>query len=140
MTRWLVPEELGHYEPVSRSLRIEGYSTSVRLERVFWDVLDQMAGDRGVSTCGLVSEIYRDVHASGEALTNFSSVLRVICLRHLECGAASVPMHPAPGRTESKSTEQPASAHGLPGSGTAPTRSRVTDSTYCPSCGMTPMR
>ena len=97
MTRWLLPEELGHYEPVSRSMRIEGYSTSVRLERVFWDVLDEIAESRRMTTGGLVAEIYREMHGAGDPLSNFSSVLRVICLRHLECGAGNVPLaHQAP--------------------------------------------
>jgi predicted DNA-binding ribbon-helix-helix protein len=82
--RWLDPKELGLYEPVSRSLRIEGYSTSVRLERIFWGVLDQIAEAQHLSTCGLLSSIYREAFSSPTPPRNFSSVLRVICLRHLE--------------------------------------------------------
>jgi predicted DNA-binding ribbon-helix-helix protein len=79
---------MDRYEPVSRSLRIEGYSTSVRLERVFWDVLDGIAREQGVTTGSLVAAIYREVLASSRPLHNFSSVLRVICLCHVERNGA----------------------------------------------------
>jgi predicted DNA-binding ribbon-helix-helix protein len=92
MARWLATDEFGLFEPVARSLRIEGFSTSVRLEQIFWDLLDQMAGERGLTTCALVAEIHREVSASVKPLTNFSSALRVICLRQLELqGAAAEP-------------------------------------------------
>jgi predicted DNA-binding ribbon-helix-helix protein len=92
MARWLATEEFRLFEPVARSLRIEGCSTSVRLERIFWEVLDHMAGERGQTTCALVAEIHSEVSASVKPLTNFSSALRVICLRQLEWqGAAAEP-------------------------------------------------
>ena len=74
---------MGLYEPVSRSLRIEGYSTSVRLERIFWEVLEQIAREEQLSTCALVSSIYREFFSCPAPPRNFSSVLRVICLRHM---------------------------------------------------------
>lgn len=121
MTLWLVPEEMGHYEPISRSLRIEGYSTSVRLERIFWDVLDYIAAHREVSTCALVGEIYREMRSSGEPLTNFSSVLRVTCLRQLECGAAAMPDSRAAGRpTRGPGVTRPQPGANLTASQSAP--------------------
>ena len=131
MTRWLVPEELGHYEPVSRSLRIEGYSTSVRLERVFWDVLDHIAAARHISTCSLVGEIYRDVHQSGEPLGNFSSVLRVICLRHLDLAAEDAPLAFAavrPGEPPRDPNARHPDEHRSADDGVHPA--------HCPSCGL----
>jgi predicted DNA-binding ribbon-helix-helix protein len=96
MSRWLAVEEFELFEPVARSLRIEGFSTSVRLERIFWEMLDQMAAERGLTTCALVAEIHREVSVSAKPLTNFSSALRVICLRQMELHGA--PDEPKGGR------------------------------------------
>jgi len=84
MSRWLAVEEFELFEPVARSLRIEGFSTSVRLERIFWEVLDRMAAGRGRTTCALLAEIHRELSFSAKPPANFSSALRVICLRQLE--------------------------------------------------------
>lgn len=84
MRSWILPPDLALHEPVSRSLRIEGYSTSVRLERIFWDVLEQIAVREGMSTGALVGEIYRDVYMVSAEFRNFASLLRVICVHHLE--------------------------------------------------------
>ena len=42
MFSWIDPETYAPFEPVSRSLRIEGESTSVRLERIYWNVLEEI--------------------------------------------------------------------------------------------------
>ena len=39
-----------NYEPITRNLRLNGQSTSIRLERSFWDIIDSMANAEGVST------------------------------------------------------------------------------------------
>jgi predicted DNA-binding ribbon-helix-helix protein len=95
MARWLPEEDYRLYQPVSRSLRIEGYSTSVRLERMFWDVLDQMAGECGLSTGGLLADIHREL-SQHTPLHNFASVLRVICLRRLGLNGQAFPPRAQP--------------------------------------------
>ena len=104
MSRWLAVEEFQLFEPVARSLRIEGFSTSVRLERIFWEMLDQMAAERGLTTGALVTEIHREVFISAKPLTNFSSALRVICLRQLELNGA--PDAPGQGQEEGAASRQ----------------------------------
>jgi len=71
------------YETHTRSVRIGGHSTSIRLEAVYWDILEELAAHQGLSlgrfiTClhDEVLEIHGDVH-------NFTSLLRCCCLKYV---------------------------------------------------------
>ncbi|MCR9085803.1 MAG: ribbon-helix-helix domain-containing protein [Rhodobacteraceae bacterium] len=68
------------YEPVTRSLRLNGQCTSIRLERAFWDILDAMAAAEGRSTPSLISEIHSEVLETRGEVVNFTSLLRCACL------------------------------------------------------------
>src|ERR1700760_506401 len=48
------------FQQVSRSLRIAGQSTTVRLEHAFWAVLDEIAEDEGTTTARLVSTLHEE--------------------------------------------------------------------------------
>ncbi|MCB1474012.1 MAG: ribbon-helix-helix domain-containing protein [Rhodobiaceae bacterium] len=68
------------YEPVTRRMRINGLSTSIRLERSFWDILDVIAAGEGISTPAFVSKLHSEVlELRGEA-KNFTSLLRCACI------------------------------------------------------------
>lgn len=75
------------YALTTRSLRLDGYSTSIRLENAFWDVLDRMAATEGRSLTELLSELYDEVVANREGSMNFTSILRSSCLIFLETAA-----------------------------------------------------
>ena len=62
-----------------RSVMIAGHRTSVSLEDAFWEVLKELADQRGLSLNQLVAEV--DEGRSG----NLSSALRVFALRET-CG------------------------------------------------------
>jgi predicted DNA-binding ribbon-helix-helix protein len=67
------------YEPVTRSLRLHGAVTSVRLEARFWAILDEMAENEGVTTPRFLAKLHDEVvELHGEA-RNFTSLLRVVC-------------------------------------------------------------
>jgi predicted DNA-binding ribbon-helix-helix protein len=71
------------YESVTRRLRLNGQSTSIRLERAFWGIIDQIAAKQGLSTPAFISKLHAEVLlAQGEA-PNFSSLLRCACTIHL---------------------------------------------------------
>lgn len=75
------------YEPVTRRLRLNGHSTSIRLERGFWRILDAMAAREGQTTPAFVSRLHDEVlERRGEA-RNFASLLRCACL--VEAGQAA---------------------------------------------------
>jgi len=70
------------YEPVTRRLRLNGHSTSIRLERSFWRILDDMAGREGVTTPAFVSRLHDEVLAQRGETRNFASLLRCACVIH----------------------------------------------------------
>jgi len=75
------------YECTTRSLRLQGSVTSVRLENEFWTILDHLANDQQLSTGQFVSELYGEVMATKGAVPNLASLLRVACAVHLHIRA-----------------------------------------------------
>ncbi len=70
------------YKPVTRRLRLNGQSTSIRLEQSFWNIIDKIAASEGVSTPQFISTLHSEVlELRGEA-PNFTSLLRCACLKH----------------------------------------------------------
>ena len=75
------------YASETRSLRLNGQSTSIRLEAAYWELLDKIAGDQGFSTPGFISKLHSEVlELHGEA-RNFTSLLRCACLQQLRADA-----------------------------------------------------
>lgn len=71
------------YTTRSRSLRLHGLSTSIRLENMFWDVLEEIAGRDGMTTNQLIATLYDELTEHGVDMANFTSFLRVSCVRYL---------------------------------------------------------
>ncbi len=70
------------YEPTTRRLRLNGQSTSIRLEDSFWQMLDAIAAAENLSTPAFISKLHAEVlELRGEA-PNFTSLLRCACLVH----------------------------------------------------------
>ena len=67
-------------EPVSRSLRLNGQSTSIRLERIYWETLDRMASAEGRSTASFISALHARVLEEHGEVSNFTSLLRCVCV------------------------------------------------------------
>jgi predicted DNA-binding ribbon-helix-helix protein len=83
MCQLFAGQELESYEYETRSLRLNGQSTSIRLERAFWNVLTNIAEAEELSTPRFISRLHSDVlELHGEA-RNFTSLLRCACLIHL---------------------------------------------------------
>ncbi len=87
------------YEPRSRSVRIHGVVTSIRLENLFWDILADMAADEGTTTNHLIATFHDEILEHRGEVSNFASFLRVTCLRFLqrryEAGARVTTLRPA---------------------------------------------
>jgi len=68
------------YQPETRRLRLNGQSTSIRLERSFWEIVDNIAQHEEMTTPAFVSKLHSEVlELRGEA-RNFTSLLRCACL------------------------------------------------------------
>jgi predicted DNA-binding ribbon-helix-helix protein len=66
-----------------RSVRLHGMATSIRLENLFWEVLEDIAVRDGMRVPQLCTKLYDElVQARGE-VDNFASFLRVCCGRYL---------------------------------------------------------
>ena len=83
MCQMFAGQDQDRYESVTRRLRLNGQSTSIRLERSFWNIVDQIAAEEQLSTPAFISKLHAEVlEIHGEAL-NFTSLLRCACTIHL---------------------------------------------------------
>jgi len=71
------------YECTTRSLRLQGNVTSVRLENEFWKILDLLAEGQHLSTPQFISQLYREIIEIKGTAPNLASILRVTCVMHL---------------------------------------------------------
>jgi predicted DNA-binding ribbon-helix-helix protein len=71
------------YESRTRTVRIRGVSTSIRLENFIWDVLASLAAEEGMTTNALIVTFHDEILQNRGDVQNFTSFLRVTCLRYL---------------------------------------------------------
>jgi len=75
------------YESRTRSLRIHGVLTTIKVENLFWQVLTEMAVQQQTTTNGLIVKLHDEVTEYRENVGNFASFLRVCCLRYMSLQA-----------------------------------------------------
>lgn len=73
-------------QPRSKSVRLNGFATCLRLEAVYWNVLAAIARANACSINALLSYIDREVHLRYGGVKNFSGLVRVVCVVHLQSG------------------------------------------------------
>ncbi|KAB0487296.1 Ribbon-helix-helix domain-containing protein [Pseudomonas reinekei] len=74
--------DMGLVQPLSRSVRLNGFATCLRLEQVYWDILTEMARVNCCSVSALLSYLDREVHLRHGGVKNFSGLVRVVCVVH----------------------------------------------------------
>ena len=74
------------FELKTRSIRIDGVVTSIRLEAIFRQILEQIAADADLTLGTFITRIYREVLERRGETGNFTSLLRVACTTHLNQG------------------------------------------------------
>jgi len=79
MCRVFADQDPESYRVVTRSIRLNGYCTSIRLEAMFWSILDDIAAGQGMSTPRFISTLYDEVTELRGEVGNFASLLRVTC-------------------------------------------------------------
>ncbi len=77
------------YELETRSMRLNGQSTSIRLEKSFWGIVDEIAANEDLSPPAFVSKLHSEVLELHGEPKNFTSLLRCACLVYLEAGDAA---------------------------------------------------
>lgn len=71
------------YACVTRSVRLSGHVTSIRLEAQFWSIIDEIARGQGLTTPRFLSKLYDEALEIHGEVGNFSSLLRNACVIYL---------------------------------------------------------
>jgi len=71
------------YDVKTRSIRIDGLVTSIRLELVFWKLLERISYEEGLKLSDFLSKIYYEKLMKCGKIENFTSFLRVACTTYL---------------------------------------------------------
>jgi predicted DNA-binding ribbon-helix-helix protein len=79
------------YESQTRSLRMGGHCTSIRLEMSFWDTLEEIAAKEEMSLAKFLTTLHNEVLDHHGEVNNFASLLRCSCLIYRSKSAAVVP-------------------------------------------------
>ncbi len=84
MWRIFAGQDPAGYTYIARSVRLAGHATSIRLESTFWNILDEIAEDQGMTTPRFLSTLYDEVLELNGEISNFTSLLRVACVLYLQ--------------------------------------------------------
>ncbi|MEF7616240.1 ribbon-helix-helix domain-containing protein [Aquincola sp. MAHUQ-54] len=71
------------YESRTRSVRLHGVVTSLRLENLYWDVLAEIGQRDGMGVPQLLEKLYDELVRARGQVGNFASFLRVSALRYM---------------------------------------------------------
>ena len=80
MCRLFAHQPQRDYESQTRSLRIGGHCTSIRLELAFWETLEEIAAKEDMSLAKFLTKLHSEVLDHHGAVHNFASLLRCSCL------------------------------------------------------------
>lgn len=82
--------DMGLAKPLSRSVRLNGFSTCLRLEQIYWNILTEIARLNTCSVSALLSYVDREVHLRYGGVKNFSGLVRVVCVVHVLKGRGAL--------------------------------------------------
>jgi len=66
-----------------RSVRMDGFSTSIRLENLYWRILEEIAARDHMALAQLLTRLHGELLEAHGKVDNFASFLRVCCGRYL---------------------------------------------------------
>jgi predicted DNA-binding ribbon-helix-helix protein len=76
-------QDPGNYAYETRSVRLMGHPTSVRLEAKFWVVIEDIAAAQHMPLARFLTQLYEEAAEIHGQVTNFASLLRCCCLNYL---------------------------------------------------------
>jgi predicted DNA-binding ribbon-helix-helix protein len=85
-----------NYASETRSIRLGGHSTSIRLENVFWHILEEIAAREGSTVAKFITKLHDEVMQHHNELSNIASLLRCSCL--IYASQAALPLEPLAAR------------------------------------------
>jgi predicted DNA-binding ribbon-helix-helix protein len=83
MCRIFSAQTAERYAYQTRSIRLGGHATSIRLEAAFWDILEEIALLQNVTLGRFLSKLHDEVLEFNDETMNFTSLLRCACLTYL---------------------------------------------------------
>ena len=72
------------YEGETRSVRLGGHVTSVRLEQAYWEILEEVSRSQGMTLGKFITTLHDEVLELRGDVQNFTSLLRCACLTYVE--------------------------------------------------------
>jgi predicted DNA-binding ribbon-helix-helix protein len=80
MCRMFAHQPVSNYESQTRSIRIQGHATSIRLENTFWNTLEDIAAQEGSTVGRFVNTLHDEVLNRHGEVRNLASLLRCSCM------------------------------------------------------------
>ncbi len=71
------------WQSKARSLRLHGVATSIRLETLYWRILEEIGARDGMRLNQLITKLHDELVDARGQVDNFASFLRVCCGRYL---------------------------------------------------------
>ena len=72
-----------NYAYETRSVRLMGHATSVRLEAKFWVIVEDIAVGQHMPLARFLTQLYEEALEMHGKVDNFASLLRCCCLNYL---------------------------------------------------------
>lgn len=72
-----------NYAYETRSVRLMGHATSVRLEAKFWNIVEDIAAAQNMPLSRFLTQLYEEALEIQGEVSNFASLLRCCCLNYL---------------------------------------------------------
>ena len=80
MCRLFASQSPDNYAFETRSIRLNGQSASIRLEKVLWVILEDIAAAEAMSVPRFISTLHQEILLLRGEVPNFTSHLRCICV------------------------------------------------------------
>jgi len=66
-----------------RSVRLNGIATCLRLEEIYWAIIEALAREESLSVGKLISRWAMEMDLAHESIWNFTGYIRVVCVVQL---------------------------------------------------------
>jgi predicted DNA-binding ribbon-helix-helix protein len=76
-------QDPANYANETRSVRLGGHATSVRLEAKFWVIVEEIAAAQGMPLAKFLTQLHDEALEIHGEVSNFASLLRCCCLNFL---------------------------------------------------------
>jgi predicted DNA-binding ribbon-helix-helix protein len=95
--------------PRLRSLRINGFATCLRLEEIYWRIIEEIARAESITVGKLISKWALEIDMMQETICNFTGFIRIICVTQVleqKCTIDMVTIDPATPRDSHFTTDK----------------------------------